>query len=102
MSFADLDFPVSAPDNLSSSVSCCRLLSAEYLVPLLACTPPSRKMWTSLHTKAGHMVSAIHAALLPHCGREGEAGMRDVMSWEKYQRRTEFCTLGLVGDGGGE
>lgn len=48
MSFADLDFPVSAPDNLSSSVSCCRLLSAEYLVPLLACTPPSRKMWTSL------------------------------------------------------
>lgn len=48
------------------------------------------------------MVSAIHAALLPHCGREGEAGMRDVMSWEKYQRRTGFCTLGLVGDGGGE
>lgn len=47
MSFADLDFPLSAPNNCSNSVSCCRLLSADlyneqYMVSLLTYLLPSR------------------------------------------------------------
>lgn len=66
MSFADLDFPLSVP-NFFNSMSCCRLLSAElqdmqHLVPLLTdILLPGRRMWTSLHTQAGQMASAIHS-----------------------------------------